>query len=739
MPNARPPISPIGARATDRSRISAAYWGAARRPWVMTFALTGGGEPERVGGVPVTPNFFRVLGVTPALGRDFLPREEWRGQDDVVMLGDGLWRRRFGAEQSVVGRTISLDGRPRTVVGVLPPGFRFDDAAVDLWIPTGWTPQEMAATRRPHFLRVVGRLKDGVSVEQAGADLHAIAADLQRRYPATNTHMDVGVGPLRDWIVGPSRTALLVFLGAVAFVLLVACANVANLMLARAASRRHEVAVRTALGAGAARLARQMLTESLLLSALGGGLGLLVAYAAVRGVVAAGPAALPRLDEIAVDRAALLMTMATTLTVGVLFGLLPAWQGSAREGTAVVRGPSRADAAPGSMRARNLLIVTEVALSLALLTGAALLVRSFWNLSRVDLGFVPERAVAVQITLPRSVYRERDAQRAFVDRLLDRVRAVPGVSAAGASQRALLDGLLWTSDFTIEHRPPGEFGIQVRHDELSPGYLGAIGARVVTGRDFTDADRPPAPLTVLVNEALVRRYFRGEDPIGHRLNFDRPGGSSPWRTIVGVVRDFHEETVDGVPPPTIYEPLAQNTDLGFTLVVRTPGAPSSLAPTLRAIVHDLDPDIPVPGVQALAVRVDEAMEPRRFTTLVMGLFAGGGLLLAMVGLYGVLSYLAGQRTHEIGVRMALGADGGDVARLVARQAVVVVGIGLALGLGLALAVARVMQGLLFGVRATDPATYAVAVLGLAGVATLAMCAPIRRAMRVDPAAALRAE
>jgi putative ABC transport system permease protein len=717
----------------------AAYFGAARDAWVSNFALTGSGEPERLKGVSVTANFFSVLGVSPAFGRSFAADEEWRGKDDVVMISAGLWRRRFAGDPSIVGRSIALDGRGRTVIGVLPSEFRFNNAAIDVWVPTGWTPDTVAKTRQAHNLRVIARLKPGITLKQAQDDMHRIAADLERRYPATNTRMGVGVGPLQEWIVGPSRTALQVFFGAVAFVLLVACANVANLMLVRGAARSRELAIRSALGASSTRLIRQMLTESVLLAAIGGALGLLLADTAVRAVVAYGPESLPRLHEIHIDRAALAFTMLVTIATGLIFGIVPARQSRVREVTTSLRGAARGGGAVGS-RLRHALVVAELSLSVALLVGATLLARSFMKLNDVDLGFTPDDAVSLQIVLPRSSYGTSDLQTAFVDRLLERVRSSPGVRAAGASQRAALEGFLWSSDFSVEHRPPDAFGIEVRHNELSSGYVDAIGGRIVAGRDFGGADRAGAPRTVLVNEALVRRYFSNEDPIGQRLNFDRPGPStSPWRTIVGVVRDFREEVVGIDPRPTIYESLAVNTDLTFTLVARTALDAATMAAALRAIVHDLDPNLPVSVVQPLRARVDQALAPHRFTTTLMGLFALTGLVLATIGLYGVLSYLAAQRTHEIGVRVALGATGGDVMCLVAGQALVLTAIGVTVGIVVSLLSGRLIAGLLFGVTAYDPATYGVVLTLLPAVAMCAVLLPVRRAVRVSPLVALRSE
>jgi putative ABC transport system permease protein len=718
----------------------AAYFGAARDAWVTTYALTGIGEPEQLKGLTVTANFFSVLGVQPAFGRAFAADEEWQGKDDVVVISAGLWRRRFGGDPAIVGHPVSLDGRARTVIGVLPADFRFNNAPIDVWIPMGWTQQSVATTRRPHYLRAVARLKPGVSVAQAQADMHRIARTLEERYPSTNTHMGVGVGPLQEWMVGPSRSALHLFLGAVAFVLLVACANVANLMLARGAARTRELAIRSALGAGSTRLVRQMLTESVLLAGFGGVLGLLIAAAAVHAVVAYGPASIPRLHEIRIDRAALAFTTFVTIATGMVFGLVPARQGRVRDVTSSLRGSTRQENGSDGSGFRSGLIVLEVALSLALLVGATLLVRSFVKLNRVNLGFAPDQAVGLQVTLPRSVYPKADQQRAFLDRLLERVRAVPGIRSAGAAQRGILDGLLWTSDFTIERRAPDDFGIEVRHNEVSPGYVEAIGSTIVHGRDLTDADRPGAPLSVLVNEALVRRYFKpGEDPVGQRVTFDRPGGTSPWRTIVGVVHDHREEVVDLEPRPTIYEPLAVNTDLMFTIVMRTPIDPPTLTPAIRAILRELDPHLPLTGLAPLGDRVNAALAPQRFVVSLMGLFALAALLLATVGLYGVLSYLAARRTHEIGVRVALGASNHDIVRLIARQGFAFVAIGIGCGVGLALLSGRLMSGLLFGVDPYDVASYATVIALLSIVAACAVFAPIKRALRVNPLSALRAE
>jgi putative ABC transport system permease protein len=713
----------------------AAYAGGGRDAALTNVALIGGGEPERLKGLQVTGNFFAVLGIEAAMGRTFEPEEEWQGRDAVVVLSDGLWRRRFGADPAVVGHSIALNGRSRTIIGVLPAGFRFGNAPIDLWVPMGWTPAAMSARRVAHLLRVVGRLKPGVSIEQARADLRRIALDLERRYPTTNTHMSVGVGSFKDWVVGPSRTALLVFLAAVGFVLLVACANVANLLLARGLSRDRELAIRAALGAGRMRVIRQMLTESLLLAAIGGALGLGAAYAAVRLVIAYGPPGLPRIGEIRVDHATLWFTIAVTTLTGIAFGMLPARHSTVTDVAPALRRTIKGGS-PAQSRIRSLLVVAELSLSVVLLVGATLLIRSFVSLNHVDLGFDPRGAVTFEYSLPRSVYATAAKQDEFLGAALSRARALPGIAAAGASERGLLKGL-WTSDFSVEHRAIDDFGIEVRHNEVSPGYFDAIGARILRGRDFRDGDGPDAPLVVVVNDALVRRYFKGEDPIGQRLNFDRPGGTSPWRTIIGVVRDFREERVDTQPRPTIYESLLQSNGTNVNVVVRTGQDAAALAATLRATVRDVDPNVPIAGLQALSRVIDDAITPQRFTVTLMGVFAAIALVLTCVGLYGVLSYLAGRRTHEIGLRMALGAQAADVARLVAGQAFVLVAAGMTAGLVLALVSGRLMSGLLFGVDATDPITYAAVTVLLLLVTCVAVCVPVCRAVRISPVAALQ--
>jgi putative ABC transport system permease protein len=715
----------------------AAYSGAGRDPVVSNLTLTGIGEPERVTGVSVTGHFFSVLGVQAAAGRTFDADEEFRGRDDVVVLSQGFWRAQLGGDRAIIGGALELSGRRRRIIGVLPQGFEFGNAPVDVWIPMGWTREEMTGQRRAHLLRVIGRLQPGVSIDRANADLQRIARDLEREYPTTNTHMAVGAGSLRNWMVGSTRAPLLLLLGAVGFVLLVACANIANLLLARGVSRQRELAVRAALGASVSRVVRQMLTESLLLAAVGGAIGLGAAYGAVRAIVAHAPASLPRLHEIGIDRVALAFTVAVTTLTGMIFGVVPARHLAAANGSLALKSARQVGSASRSW-ARNALIVAELAVSLTLLVGATLLIRSFVKLNRVELGFETRGVIAFRLPLPRVSFGSASAQNAAIDRLITLLRSVPGIAQAGAAQRLVLNGL-WTSDFTVEHRPPDDFGIEVHHNQVSPGYFDVIGVPIIRGRGLTDGDRAGKALVVVVNEALVRRYFGAEDPIGHRLNFDRPGGSSPWRTIVGVVSDFREEKVDAEVRPTIYEALLQTGNSDPGVVLRTSRDLTDVVPLVRAAVRDVDPRLALADATRVEDLVQKHLAPQRFTTTMMVLFAITSVTLTIIGLYGVLTYLVNQRSQEVGVRMALGATTGDIAWLVAGQASKLVVAGLAVGSGMALATSRLLSGLLFGVGTVDPLTYATAILALLFAAAVATGAPIARTVRVNPIVALRSD
>ncbi|HKY05517.1 MAG TPA: ABC transporter permease [Blastocatellia bacterium] len=719
----------------------AAYMGSdTKEAGIRNFSLTGRGEPERVQAVGVSANFFSVLGVEPAHGRAFLPEENWEGSDLVVVLSSGLWQRRFGKDPEVVGQTIHLNGRPRTVVGVMPEGFDFPTKRADMWIPLGLNPKDIPGLRRPHFFKVIARLKEGVSIEQAQAEMNSIAARLEEQYPDTNTQMGVGLGSLQEFLVGETRPTLLVLLGAVAFVLLIACANVANLLLARAASREREIAIRSALGASRLRLVRQLLAESLMLSALGGALGVLIAVWGLDVLVSLAPQNIPRLNEVGLDSRALGFTVSVTFLTGLIFGLLPALQSSKPDLNETLKDGGRKGA--GGLRSRrslSALVVSEVALSLVLLIGAGLMIKSFVRLQQVDPGFDPENILSFKLSLPGVRYPKPENAITFYESLTERLRALPGVKAAGMSDHIALEGYAWTSDFTIEGRPPEEYGVEVRHKSIDPGYFETLGLSVLKGRNFTTAENRSGPGIIIINETLARQHFKDEDPIGKRIKFSKPERQSPWRTIVGVVSDEKQDGLDKPVRQEIYEPLFQNLRYSMTVVARTTGDPQGLIGAVRGEVQSLDKDLPIYDVSTMEQIIASSVTGKRFTMTLMMIFAAVAMVLAAVGLYGMMSYSVTQRTHEIGIRMALGARRADVLRLVIGQGMTLVGGGICLGLAVAFALTRLMENLLFGVSATDPAIFAIIAAVLVSVALLASYIPARRASKVDPLTALRYE
>jgi putative ABC transport system permease protein len=709
-----------------------------RTAMLANSALAGADGAERIRGLEVSANFFRVLGVEPLEGRTFTDDEAQPGRDRVVVLSYGLWSRRFNRDPDIVGRDITVATLAFRVIGVMPPAFRFPSAAVDAWAPMPVTPR-WAAMRRPHYLRPIARLKPGVTTEQARADMTAIASALEREYPETNTQMGVGLGPLQDWVVGSARTPLLVLLGAVGLVLLVACANLANLLLARATGRRREFAVRAALGGAGWRLARQLLTESALLAACGGVLGALGARWLLNLLVALAPADVPRLHDVALDGRMLAFVAALTTVTALLAGLAPAWH-AARTDAAWLREGTRSGG--GSRSVHRALVVGQVAVSLALVVCAGLLLRSFDRLQSVPAGFDPEHAVTFRITLPGAKYGD-DTTKAvgFFEDLLGRVRALPGVLATGASSVIGLDGQGWTGDLFIDGRPE-VWGRELRHKEATPGYFGAMGLRLVQGRDFTDADGPDAPPVVVVNQALARAFFGDEDPLGRRIAFSRgrPGAQAPpWWTIVGVAQDEKQNGLDEPVAPEVYHTHRQRPRLGMTVVVRSRTSASALGPELRSQLRAIDAGVPMFDVRTLEEVVAASVARERFTTWIVGLFAALALTIAAVGIHGVIAHSVSSRTREIGVRIALGATRGKVRRLVLGETFGLLAAGLGAGLLLAAAGTRAIRTLLFQTPATDVATYA-AVLGVfAAVALLASWVPLRRALAVDPNVALRWE
>jgi putative ABC transport system permease protein len=713
----------------------------------VNFNLTERGEPERIQARRVTASFFPTLGVEAALGRIFLPEEDQPGKNQVVVLSYGLWQRRFGGADNIVGQSLTLDGQSYVVIGVAPENFRLyqDD---ELWTPLALTPDQMAPNQTRENLLMIARLKPGVSFEQSQAAMNNVAQQIvreTRNYPNDGS-WGVGVKPLHEEVVKEIRPALLVLLGAVSFVLLIACANVANLLLARAASRRREVAIRTALGANRWRLIRQLLTESVLLGLAGGGLGLLLAGWGVKLLITLNANIIPRSQEISVDTRVLAFTLVLSVLTGLLFGLAPAVQSSKASLTEALKEGGRSSGGAERARYRNLLVVSEISLALILLIGAGLLIKSFRRLLDVDPGFRTQNLLTMQVALPRNKYRDDHQVRAFYQQALEEVKAVPGVQAAGTVSSLPLSGAIWSGFFGIEGRSvaPGEQGPHTDFRAVSNEYLQMMGIPLRRGRYFTDHDTPETLRVVIVDETLARRYWPDEDPIGKRVAFGRAiNGQPPWCEIVGVVGAIKHKALDADYRGTLYFPQIQVGGGGERyLVARANSDPMSLVSAVRAAIQSVDKDQPIYRVRTMDEYIADSVAQKRFSTLLLGLFAAVAIILAAVGLYGVMSYAVTQRTHEIGVRMALGAQRGDVIKMVVGQGMLMVLGGVALGLSLAFAMVKLISGfsnLLFGVETTDTTIFVIVPLLLAGVALVACYLPARRATQVKPLVALRHE
>jgi putative ABC transport system permease protein len=724
-----------------------------------------GGEPERAQGAYVTSNLFNVLKIHPALGRLFTPEEDQFGRHRVVLLSHDLWRRSFGSDRAIVGREIKLGGESFTVVGVMPQGLPFFDnlPEVKLWTPIAFAPGDSMDTRSNHFAFIVGRLKPGVTIEQAQADASAIARRIEEQFPGNNG-IGALVGPVHELMTGNSREALYVLLGAVAFVLLVACVNVASLMLARTAARQREMAIRASLGASRARIVRQIVVECLPLSLAGGAMGALSALWVIDLLEALLPATLPRHNEIGVNGRVLAFTFALSLGAALLFGLLPALQAVKADLRAPLSESGRGRGRQG--RLRSSLVVAEIALALVLLVGAGLMVRSFINMRQADVGFSERNVLTMSVPLPDAKYPSPDANNdlqtpaglAFYEQLLARVEALPGVKAAAAGTTLPLGaGLGWSKYFIIEGRPTPPSIDQlpsVNYALVSHDYFRTLGIKVRRGRSFIAQDKENSQPVVIINETLQRRFFPNEDPIGKTVRMGPPThlfsrdaqtqeNRFARREIVGVAADVKGGALDQPVSPLVYAPLPQHVREGFSnslmLAVRTEAAPDVGAGAIREQARALDQDQPIDNVRAMGELFDRSVSQAKFTLLLLGLFALVALLLAAIGVYGVTSYAVEQRTREIGVRMALGAQPRVVLRMVIGQGATLVLTGVAIGVAAAWALTRLMATMLFEVRATDPATFALIALLLAGIAIVACWIPARRAAKVDPMVALRCE
>ncbi len=706
------------------------------------FNLTGSGEPRRISGTNVSPDLFAMLGVSPAMGRSFELEEETPGKDRVILLHHKTWRTLFGGDREVVGTTLRLDGQPYTVIGVMPEGFEFPEPDTQFWVPLALGPSQPGVVE---MMPVIARLKEGVTIEQAEAEAQALIARLRQESSEDDPRhqgVEVHLGSMQEQMIDPVRPALWVLLAAVGLVLLIVCSNVANLLLSQAVGREQEVAVRAALGASRFRLMRQMLTESLLLGLVGGGLGLLLAYWGVRLLVRLNPGDIPRLGEVTIDSPVLLFTLGVAIVTALVFGSVPAVRTarvdlnrSLKEG-----GETHGLGLFRRSRGRSLFAMLEIALALVLLVSAGLMIRSFVRLIQVDTGYDPRDTLTLSVNLPRSKYNQAMVQKAFFDQLLDRVSHVSGVQAAGIVNVLPLSRARYVMGLQIEGRPP----VTRREDMpradfrlVSPGYFQAMGVPLTKGRLFSAQDGPEAPPVVVINQSLANTYFPDEDPVGQRFQFGE---------IIGVVGDVRSFGLDREPSSEVYLSYEQATGRlaeamsTMHLVLRSRGVdPLSLAPELRAQVLTVDPEMPIDDVLTMEQRLSNSVAGPRFYAVLLGLFSALALILAVSGIYGVVSYSVSRRTAETGIRLALGARAGDITKMVVGEGMFLALIGVGCGVLLSFAVTRVLSSSLFGVSTTDMTTFVGVAFLLISIALLACYIPARRASRVDPVDALRYE
>ncbi len=719
----------------------------------ISMSLTGSGEPERITGMRVSATLLPISGVAPLMGRAFLPEEDRPGGNRVVTLSHGLWQRRFGADPQIVGENIILDDQSRTVVGVMPPDFDFPPpfkitfASIPVTYPSAdfWVPVALDANTQGRGSRnfgMIGRLKPGVTLQQARAEMNTIARRLEQQYAGGNTGLELRLLPLYEQVVGKVGPVLYLLFGAVGFVLLIACANVANMLLARSAGRASEIAIRLALGASRWRLIRQLLTESLLLSLLGGGLGLLLASWAVDLIVAISPDSLPRVKEVGINGPVLGFTLLISLLTGIVFGLAPALQASKPDlNEALKEGGRSAAGSFGRSRLHGLFVVAEVALALVMLVGAGLMMNSFVRLQRVNPGFNPENLLTVRVSLPQSRYGQTPQQTSFYQQVIQRFETLPGAQSVSA-----IDTLPFQNEnnggLRIEGYAPSSFydRPQANYRTISPSYFRVMGIPLRRGREFRPDDVAGQPGVAIINEEAARRFWPNQDPIGKRISPDGAGfPPGVWLSIVGIAGDVRHSTLDAAPKPEVYWAYPQYPVRSLTFVLRTTIEPMSLAAAARKEIWAVDQDLPITRLQTMEGLISASIAQQRLYLSLMGVFAAVALLLAAVGIYGVMSYAVAQRAHEIGIRMALGAQTSDVLKLVVGQSMKLTMMGVAVGLVTAFGLTRLITNLLFGVSATDPATFVAVALLLTGVALAACYIPARRATKVDPMMALRTE
>jgi putative ABC transport system permease protein len=700
------------------------------------FNLTGSGQPERLLGDRATANLFGMLGVRPVIGRDFQPSDDAVGAPPVLLLSYGLWQRRFGGDPSVLGRTVTLTDTDYTIVGVMPPAAQALRTDVALWVPMAFTDVERHDRYGSHYMRAIGRLKPGVTIDQARADLDVVARRLEVDHPDDDKGWRVLATPYEQYAVRDVRTGLLILIAAVGLVLLVACANVANLQLARGLGRHKELAIRAALGAGRGELVKQLVAESLVTATAGGAVGLLLAGWMLRALLALSPAQLPRAADVGIDLPALAFVLGVSMLALAIFGLVPALQVSRVDLRDALNTGGRGDRPGLRRRTRRALIVGEIAMATLLLVVSGLTLRSFVRVQQVDPGFVASGAIAAGLSLPGDRYRDEAAYRRFFTQLVERVSVLPGVTAAGVTE-----SLPFFSDnvegIRIDGRPPvaPTDRPSANYYSVTPDYFRAMGIRLVRGRLFTAQDSADAPRVAVINERFAKELFPGQDPLGERVEVSSSKG---WREIVGIVADTKQYALTTDTTKQVYDPFAQHPMQGMTLVVRTASDPAGVAGPVRRAAASLDPDLPIGEMRTLSDLVAQSVAPERFSMLLLGAFAVSALFLAAIGLYSVISYSVSQRVNEVGIRMAHGARRGDIVWLVLREGLGLALLGVAIGLAGSVAAGRLMAGLLFHVPATDPATLAAVPAVLLAVAALACVVPAWRAARVDPIVTLRA-